>query len=306
MKRIFALFLSLSLIMVLSVTAWAEGSTRIYCEESETQSGEYTVQIIGSDIGGLAMIQFELSYDPNLASCIAAEVGEAFAGAAVPTVNAGTPGHILFAWDDIKPLKGDGVLLNLKISVPDGEAAELTFAANDNFVFAYEDYTEADAVLSGCTLRGSTAEEEHEADDKADTGNTESAGGTENTAPPATDKDSDETGTNAGITVSSNRLDMNKGDSRTLATDDADDTLTWTSSNERVAVISEDGTIQAKGSGTAIITVTDSSGAYGTCVVNVEGGETISPVIIVIAAAAAIAICAWLVLKRKKTAAAAE
>ena len=57
---------------------------------------------------------------------------------------------------------------------------------------------------------------------------------------------------------------------------DAEDTkLTWSSSDESVATVSEDGTVAAVGGGTATISVSANSGASASFDVNVDGSKSL-------------------------------
>ncbi len=76
------------------------------------------------------------------------------------------------------------------------------------------------------------------------------------------------------VTVSSNTLNLEVGQTRTLTAtvtpDNATDkTVTWTSSNDKVATV-VDGTVAAVGEGTATITATAANGKKDTCKVTVK------------------------------------
>ena len=78
------------------------------------------------------------------------------------------------------------------------------------------------------------------------------------------------------ITLDKDHLDLYAGDSEYLSAEidpwnAADQSLLWTSSNEKVATVDENGLITAVGNGTALITVTaaDGGGAYAECEVTV-------------------------------------
>ncbi len=66
-----------------------------------------------------------------------------------------------------------------------------------------------------------------------------------------------------GIQLDQTTLSMNKGDSQKLTASmtpaDADETISWSSSDKSVAEVSNDGTVTAKGKGSAVITATAGS-----------------------------------------------
>ncbi|WP_195269531.1 Ig-like domain-containing protein [Eubacterium sp. 1001713B170207_170306_E7] len=79
-----------------------------------------------------------------------------------------------------------------------------------------------------------------------------------------------------GVSLDKNTLELKAGDTQALTatvTPDyaADKTITWSSSNEAVATVNADGTIEAIGKGTADITVTTTDGQKtATCVLTVK------------------------------------
>ena len=78
----------------------------------------------------------------------------------------------------------------------------------------------------------------------------------------------------SGISLNKNNLSLTKGGSETLTAtvapaDTADQTLTWTTSNQNIATVAN-GTVTAVGAGTAIITVTTANGKTATCEVTVS------------------------------------
>ena len=77
------------------------------------------------------------------------------------------------------------------------------------------------------------------------------------------------------VTVSPKTLNLEVGQTRTLTAtvtpDNATDkTVTWTSSNDKVATVAADGTVTAVGEGTATITATAANGKKDTCKVTVK------------------------------------
>ena len=74
----------------------------------------------------------------------------------------------------------------------------------------------------------------------------------------------------ANITLDKTTLSLMVGDTQTLTatTSSAGETVTWTTSNDKVATV-ENGTVTAIAIGTATITATDSTGATATCEVSI-------------------------------------
>ena len=99
----------------------------------------------------------------------------------------------------------------------------------------------------------------------------------------------DDTVAVTGVTVSAQTLTLEEGESKqltaTVAPDNATDkSVTWSSSNESVATVAQDGTVTAVKEGTANITVTTTDGSKtASCTVTVEKkvihvtGVTVSP-----------------------------
>ncbi len=79
-----------------------------------------------------------------------------------------------------------------------------------------------------------------------------------------------------GVTLSKSTLELQAGDSETLIEtitpeDATNRNISWSSDNENIADVSDDGLVTAKGAGTAVIAVTTEDGAKtATCTVNVK------------------------------------
>ena len=78
-----------------------------------------------------------------------------------------------------------------------------------------------------------------------------------------------------GVTLNKTTLSLVKGSSETLTAtvapdDTTDTTLTWSTSNENVATVNNNGVVTAVGAGTATITVTTANGKTATCEVTVS------------------------------------
>lgn len=82
----------------------------------------------------------------------------------------------------------------------------------------------------------------------------------------------------AGVVLNPNTLTLTEGDTAqinaTLTPEDAVDTLTWSSSDEKVAVVDETGKVTAIAAGKATIRATTSNGKSAVCEVNVTAKES--------------------------------
>lgn len=75
--------------------------------------------------------------------------------------------------------------------------------------------------------------------------------------------------TPSAIAVTPATLNMETGDTQTLTVTNASGTVTWTSANEAVASVSDQGVVTAVGMGKTTVTARDASGASATCAVTV-------------------------------------
>lgn len=153
----------IALVLVLSTSAYARECTELRCiAASPDDNGvcEVSVELLHGD--GLAMMQFAMVYAPEKMECIGAEVGSLLASDIEPTINTTIPGEIYFVWDTLSPLEGDGQVLTLQMRLLEGKPVDLAFNMEEDFLFAYEDFTEIEVLGIGCVV-GATMEEIQEA-----------------------------------------------------------------------------------------------------------------------------------------------
>lgn len=79
----------------------------------------------------------------------------------------------------------------------------------------------------------------------------------------------DETETAGGFTLSKQTLSVQVGSKKKLSVKGTDAKITWTSSKEKVATVSSDGTVTGREAGTAVITATTNAGEKASCKVSV-------------------------------------
>lgn len=79
----------------------------------------------------------------------------------------------------------------------------------------------------------------------------------------------DEIETAGGFTLSKQTLSVQVGSKKKLSVKGTDAKITWTSSKEKVATVSSDGTVTGREAGTAVITATTNAGEKASCKVSV-------------------------------------
>jgi len=87
-------------------------------------------------------------------------------------------------------------------------------------------------------------------------------------------KKADSTTADTTFKISSGNVTLTVNKSRKLSTKNADGSVTWTSSNTKVATVDKNGNVKAVGVGTAKITAKDSSGKTSTITVTVKAAST--------------------------------
>lgn len=87
-------------------------------------------------------------------------------------------------------------------------------------------------------------------------------------------KKADSTTADTTFKISSGNISLTVNKSRKLSTKNADGSVTWSSSNTKVATVDKNGNVKAVGVGTAKITAKDSSGKTSTITVTVKAAST--------------------------------
>lgn len=234
-------------------------------------------------------VQFAIEYDAEKLECVETASGDAISGMTAPIINE-TNGKIYFVWDSLNASQ-EGTFLNIKFKerAETASGAEVGIDTNESFIFVDENYSpivsskdvpgkivigkdaddDSGSSGSGTTQESGTEENPGEKENPGETSEDETDKG--ETGEP--DPKQEETGFNKGISMEKNKTEMTSGEHQTLTVTDSGDAegnLVWSSSNEGVATVDENGEIVAVAPGKAIITVMSEDGEKeSTCVVTV-------------------------------------
>ena len=246
-----------------SVTAFAEEGAGISIESSSDGENS-TVNVLLSGKTNPEMIQFCMNYDPEKMECIGASAGGVLSGNSAPVINV-EDGKIYFVWDSLNPIKEDGILLQVQFkSIDSSEDAEVSIEGGKKLIVAGKDFKNVapEKVENVTVFEGTGVSSESS---KSESDKTESS---------ASDKV--EEGFNNGLTFTENQVTVQNGEKIELGVAEKDENLVWSSSNEDVIKVDENGNIETVGPGTATITVTDETGEKeSTCVITVTDEEEV-------------------------------
>ncbi len=283
MKRILSLFVLLTMIFSLETTAFADDGAGIHIESS-SDAGKSTVNVVLTGDTNPEMIQFCMNYDPEKMVCINALAGSALKGNSAPVINV-KDGKIYFVWDSLNPIKEDGVLLSVEFeSVDNKEDAEVSIESGKGLIVAGKDFknvapqeVENVTVFEGTENGGESSGGESSKPENSSKPEGNSKPDDSSSVPEESSKpEKVEEGYNNGLTFVENKVTVEKGEKVELDVAEKDEELFWSSSNENVIQVDENGNIETVGPGTAIITVTDESGGKeATCVITVTEKEEV-------------------------------
>ena len=299
-KLIFSMVLIAVLLLAVPTFAAAEGITLSCTATNPDENGNCDVAVELSGCEGIAMMQLCLLYNAEELSCVGAETGILFRDTLAPTINIQRPGEIVLSWDSLTPLQSGGTMLLLHMCLL-GDEAEMVFSGGNDLVLAREDFIPLEVDRVGCAIqRGATevpgTPVPTETDAPIETPlPTETDAPTETPVPPeapvlsvSAKEIPEETGLGIepdtetpasvmtsgesnGLTMQREQITVDAGKTVVLTIQEAEPSLVWFSSDERVATVDENGTVTAHEDGTALITVsTDDGTAYGSCVVTVS------------------------------------
>lgn len=276
MKKIKLFFLITFLLIIGRVQTFAaENEANIIMDViSETNSENSIVNIVISGDSEPEMIQFCLGYDPDKMECASASVGSALSGNTAPTINVEN-GRIYFVWDSLRPIAAEGVVLQLEFKSIDKQAdSEIWLDKEKSFIIAdgsFNNIAQSDKV-ENVVVFSSENSNSSGSEISSSTGNdsSQTQGGTNTSGQTSSANEKVEEGYNNGLTLKDNKLSVETDSEIKLDVEDANEKLVWSSSNESVVIVDEDGNITAIGPGTATITVTDESGGKeASCVITV-------------------------------------
>lgn len=237
------------------VTVQAEEPPRLEMVRKETlDSTTVEIQLEAIGIQKAAMMQFAVQYDESSLECVSAVQGDMFQNNLAPTINTRIPGHVYFAWDSLNEVEKDGTVMTLRFHRIKQDETAVTFDFREEFLVADGAFQQIDVTAEGVTIPQAAEQ------------NTETA----SEAPAQTEE---RTGSNQGLTMNANRLDLTIGQSEMLSVLEKTETLYWESSNEAVASV-ENGKVTALAPGEAVITaMTEDGMQYASCVVTSKNVE---------------------------------
>lgn len=268
MKKICSFLVAFLIAVAFSVTAFADEGAGISMESSSDGENS-TVNVMISGKTNPEMIQFCMNYDPEKMECIGAFAGGVLNGNSAPVINV-EDGKIYFVWDSLNPIEEDGILLQVQFkSIDASEDAKVSIEGGKKLIVAGKDFKNvAPEKVENLTVfegTGASSESSKSESDKTDSG-------TQSSKPeskPSSDGKVEE-GFNNGLTFTENQVTVQNGEKIELGVAEKDENLVWSSSNEDVIKVDENGNIETVGPGTATITVTDETGEKeSTCVITV-------------------------------------
>lgn len=232
------------------VTVQAEEPPRLEMVRKETlDSTTVEIQLEAIGIQKAAMMQFAVQYDESSLECVSAVQGDMFQNNLAPTINTRIPGHVYFAWDSLNEVEKDGTVMTLRFHRIKQDETAVTFDFREEFLVADGAFQQIDVTAEGVTIPQAAEQ------------NTETA----SEAPAQTEE---RTGSNQGLTMNANRLDLTIGQSEMLSVLEKTETLYWESSNEAVASV-ENGKVTALAPGEAVITAMTEDGVrYASCYIS--------------------------------------
>lgn len=297
-KRILCLIAIILLIMSFRIVSFGDDK-QFSLDVSDGEDGSVNVSVSYHGEKKPVAVQFAIEYDAEKLECVETASGDAISGMTAPIINE-TDGKIYFVWDSLNASQ-EGTFLNIKFKekAETASGAEVGIDTNENFIFVDESYSPivsskdvpgkivigkdaedgSGSSGSGTTQESGTQEKPSEKENHGETSEAETDKGEtsepdpkqEETKQPESEKE--ETGFNKGISMEKNKAEMTSGERQTLTVtdlDDAEEKLVWSSSNEGVATVDENGEIVAVAPGKTIITVMSEDGEKeSTCVVTV-------------------------------------
>lgn len=267
MRKLCSFAALLAVMVFCGATAYAQSLNVAYTAAENTGLASASVSLGGG--GEICAVQFTVCYDAQRLSLTGASSGSALDGNTAPTINTNEAGAVVFVWDSLVPIKSSGPLLSLQFTQTGASGAETPVWINTaDYIIV------ADAQLNELTMETPPA---------VMVGAGDSAGQSNQNSP---SDGSLQSGSNSGITLNHSDMRLSPGKTAALAVEDYDGALDWTSSNEAVATVDENGVVTAHGSGTAIITAHTADGtAFAICVVTV--GSSAPPWLLIAAETAA-------------------
>lgn len=279
MKKLCSFLMAFLIAVSFSVTVFAEEGAGISIESSSDGENS-TVNVLLSGKTNPEMIQFCMNYDPEKMECIGASAGGVLSGNSAPVINV-EDGKIYFVWDSLNPIKEDGILLQVQFkSIDSSEDAEVSIEGGKKLIVAGKDFKNvAPEKVENVTVfegTGVSSESSKSESDKTESGTQSSKPETSKPESKPSAGDKVEEGFNNGLTFTENQVTVQNGEKIELGVAEKDENLVWSSSNEDVIKVDENGNIETVGPGTATITVTDETGEKeSTCVITVTDEEEV-------------------------------
>ena len=137
---------------LLPAYAAAEGPELLCTAGTVGKDGVCDVAVELVNAEGISMMQFSLLYDPERLAFLGSELGTVFTGGLAPTLNTLQSGEIVLSWDSLSPLQSDGTVLLLHMRLLGEGPAAVTFAGDDDVVFARDDFQPLPVDCRGCVI----------------------------------------------------------------------------------------------------------------------------------------------------------
>ena len=281
MKKFAAIILTLALIMIFSVTAFAAEKTEVSLKKYSSDEDKIVVDVELSKKGDPCMLQFCVAYDSSVLDCVSVTSGDAFSEASAPTINK-TDGKIYFIWDALSPLKGGGTVLRIEFAAKESNTkTSVWIDETEDFVVANENFEEIGKIKGSLEFKtGKVSAEDKVPAGESSEGENPSEGENSSEEKPADDKKPDnskvpdntpEEGYSSGIEIDKTQLSVEIGDEAELKVSGSEKELFWFSSDEDILRV-ENGVIIPVAPGKATVTVMTEDGLEeAACVVTVTG-----------------------------------
>ena len=240
MKKLIALILLVSLVIFSGIPVFAEDKADISFDTySSEESGNICVDVLISESGNPAMMQFCIAYDGSILECLLASAGNAFSGNNAPIINK-TDGKIYFIWDSLTPLGPGGTMLHLEFAPVAEKDTTVGIDPSETFIVANPNFEEI-GVVTGSAEIDLTKDEP-----------------VVSPLPPSSDPDDDDSSEGAILGGTEGSIDISEELEKEAEITEEDNAV-MESGDENVAVI-EDGKIVPVSPGTTTITVTTEDG----------------------------------------------
>lgn len=247
--KIFALLCIFLLLGNVTLTARAAETAELNLQTDPAENGSCRVDVTVSPAHGIAALQFRVGWE-SLGTVCSEITAPSLCGVA-PVVNMDETG-VIYLWDALSPITEETLLLSLYFELEPGADCSVFFDSEAELIAADNDL-QLYAVNTSEAVHLTGPEE-----DSAQISEVSSA---------EIPEDLPSSGESNGLTLSQYAAAASQGEEFALSSG-TEEKIAWSSSNEKVAVVSEDGTVTALSPGEAVIMAQTVSGdKSATCVI---------------------------------------